>query len=368
MKNNKKYTTEEFINKAQLVHKNKYDYSLVEYVNSATKIKIVCEKHGVFSQIAQNHLIGKGCPKCGGHYMDNEYFIDEATIKHNGKYDYSLVKYIKSNECVIIKCPTHGIFVQRPSNHLTGCGCPKCAGKNITTEEFITNAKLIHGDKYDYSLVKYVNSKLNVKIICEKHGVFEQRPNNHLTGSNCLKCDNKNKTTEEFILQARNIHNDKYNYSLIEYIGSKLKVNIICPIHGVFKQIPNRHLMGDGCKSCSESKGEKAIAKYLVDNDIKYIREKRYDNCKNISQLPFDFYLPEYNLLIEYDGEQHFKSMDFFGGEKAFKIRIINDNIKNEYAKNNNIKLLRIRFDELNNIENILDNNIKIWQQIQQAI
>ena len=426
-KENRKATLEEFIKKAQLVHGDKYDYSLVEYNNTITKIKINCEKHGVFEQTPNKHLCGRTCPKCNGMNKTTNEFIDQAKLVHGDKYDYSLVNYLKAHELVKIVCVKHGIFKQTPSKHLLKLGCPKCANKNVTTEEFIEKAKLVHGDKYDYSLVEYVGSKKKVKIICSIHGVFEQMPNNHLSGSNCLKCNNKNVTTEEFIEKAKLVHGDKYDYTLTNYVNSKLKVKIICPTHGVFTQIPNGHLVGSGCLKCdnknvtteefiekaklvhgnkfdytnvvyvksmsticiicpihgefkqkpsdhlsgygcprcNESKGEKSITNYLKINGFDYIKQKKFNNCRNVMKLPFDFYLPDYNLLIEYDGEQHFKPTEYWGGETAFKKQLFNDNIKNEYAKNNNINLLRIRFDEYKNINEILDKNIKTWQRQQ---
>ena len=365
-KGNRKATLEEFIEKAQLVHGDKYDYSLVEYNNAITKIKINCEKHGVFEQTPNKHLRGQTCPKCNGMNKTTNEFIDQAKLVHGDKYDYSLVEYVKAHELVKIVCAKHGIFNQTPSRHLLKLGCLKCANKNVTTEEFIEKAKLVHGDKYDYSLVDYIGSKKRVKIICSTHGVFEQMPNNHLNGSNCLKCDNKNVTTEEFIEKAKLMHGDKYDYSLVDYIESKSKISIICPTHGVFKQIPNGHLVGRGCPYCNESKGELAIINYLKTNGFEFIREKGFDDCRNINKLPFDFYLPNHNALIEYDGLHHYKPLDYFGGINGFNTQQLRDNIKNEYAKNNNINLLRIRFDEYKNINEILDKNIKTWQRQQQ--
>ena len=123
--------------------------------------------------------------------------------------------------------------------------------------------------------------------------------------------------------------------------------------------MPSDHLSGYGCPRCYESKGETAIAKFLTSNNINYIREKKFDDCKNKSQLPFDFFLPDYNLLIEYDGKQHFEPVDYFGGIDGLNKCIINDKIKNKYAEDNKIKLLRIKYNNFNNINNILEEEIK---------
>ena len=347
-------TVEKFILDAKRTHGDKYDYSLVEYANSATKIIIICPVHGKFEQMPYKHLEGKACPKCAGQNKTTEEFIDEANNIHKGIYNYSVSDYKKAHIKIKIICNSHGIFTQKPSNHLLGQGCPKCGGKNKTTEEFIDEAKLLHGDKYDYSLADYKKSKSRIKIICSIHGVFEQNPNNHLSGAGCPKCDNKNKTTDEFICGANEIHENRYDYSLTDYFRCKSKVKIICPVHGIFEQTPSDHLSGYGCKFCSESKGEMKIVKYLNENEINYVREKTFSGCRNKLPLHFDFYLPEKKILIEYDGQQHFIPVKYFGGEKNFKIGQMNDEIKNNFAKNNNIILLRINYLDAKNINQIL--------------
>jgi very-short-patch-repair endonuclease len=277
-------------------------------------------------------------------------FIEKAKNIHGNKYDYSFVEYINNHIKVKIICSIHGVFEQRPIEHLSGCGCLKCSGKNKTTTDFISEANLIHNNKYDYSLVNYKNSKLKIKIICKKHGMFEQKSNNHLIGQGCSKCVKKHKpTTKEFIQNAIKIHSNKYDYSLVDYINNSTKINIICKKHGIFKQIPNSHLNGRGCPKCKQSNGERIISNFLNDNNINYIKEKTFTDCKNKKYLPFDFYLFEKNTLIEYDGEQHFRIIKRFDGINGFHVRQKNDNIKTEFAKNNNIKLLRIAYNE--NIE-----------------
>ena len=356
-------TTNEFIEEANYIHKNKYNYSLVEYKKAHSIIKIICPVHGIYTQTPSNHLNGAGCLKCAGNYMDSKYFIEKAKLVHGDKYDYSLVDYKRSKQNVKIVCSIHGEFKQLPNNHLNGAGCGKCDNKNKTTDEFIKQAKLIHGDKYDYSLVDYKLSKEKIKIICPIHGEFKQIPNGHLIGSGCAKCDNKNKTTDEFINQAKMMHGEKYDYSLVDYVRSIKKIKIICPAHGIFLQTPSDHLSGYGCKYCYESKGEKKIIEYLVNNNINYVREKAFTGCRNKLPLHFDFYLIELNSLIEYDGEQHFKANKYFGGETAFRKSQVNDEIKNKFVIDNNINLLRIRFDQIKEINDILDKNIKQWTQ-----
>jgi very-short-patch-repair endonuclease len=225
---------------------------------------------------------------------------------------------------------------------------------NILINEF----NIVHHNKYDYSLVEYINNKTKVNIICPIHGIFKQTPSHHLKGHGCSKCTNNyNYSTDEYIKEAYEKHGNKYDYSLVEYINNKTNIIIICKIHGNFKQIPSHHLNGCGCPICNLSKGEKEIKKFLDDNNIKYVNQKIFEDCKYERSLPFDFYLIDYNICIEFDGEQHYKINEFFGGENGLNIRNRNDKIKTEYCFNNNIHLLRIKYND--NIKKILTNKFK---------
>jgi very-short-patch-repair endonuclease len=340
-------TKEEFIIESNKIHNNKYDYSLVEYKNNKTKIKIICPEHGIFEQRADMHTQGHGCDKCSGTYnLTTEIFIEKSTKIHENKYDYSLVNYINGRTKIKIICPIHGIFEQKPSEHLSNQGCGKCANKNITTDEFIEKVKKIHNNLYNYSLVDYKKSKEKIKIICKKHGFFYQTPSDHLSGMGCPKCANKNITTDEFIEKAKKIHNDRYDYSLVRYKKCNQPVEIICPIHGKFKQAPSNHQNGNGCPVCNDSKGEKEISKYLLENKIQFERQKRFDACRNIKPLPFDFFISKQNICIEFDGEQHFIIHEKWGGKIQFEKIQKRDQIKNNFCKNNNIKLIRIKYNE----------------------
>ena len=219
--------------------------------------------------------------------------------------------------------------------------------KRKTIEQFIVDAKKIHGDKYDYSLVKYVNTDVKVIIICPLHGEFKQTPHHHINGVKCPNCShNKQKTTEEFIKKSKEIHGEEYDYSLVDYKSRYVKVKIICSIHGIFEQKPCDHLNGCGCQICKSSKGELKIIKFLNDKNIIYEVQKTFNDCNHKYKLKFDFYLPDYNICIEFDGEQHFKPFRFEKDNKRLQQTINNDIIKNEYCKNNNINLIRIKYNE----------------------
>lgn len=204
----KKINNEEFIKRAKNVHGDKYDYSLVEYISYHIKVKIICSKHGIFEQSPSKHLY-QNCPRCVGNVRNtNDEFINMSNIIHKNRYDYSLVKYINAHTKIKIICKEHGIFEQEPRAHLYGYGCPQCSGnKKLTNEIFIHRSIIRHNNIYDYSLVDYKNNSTNVKIICKKHGIFEQLPFNHMKGCGCPKCDNYSAGEKiiEKILKKNNI-------------------------------------------------------------------------------------------------------------------------------------------------------------------
>ena len=227
--------------------------------------------------------------------------------------------------------------------HTKGQGCPKCSGKYIpTTEEWIENARNVHGDKYDYSKVKYVGTHTKVCIICPIHGGFEQTPHNHLEGQSCPTCGKCIPTKEEWITSARKVHGNKYDYSKVEYVNARTKVCIICPEHGEFCQTPHKHLSGSGCPKCNLSHLERSMMNYLDENGITYDYQKRF---KWLGRQSLDFYLPDYNVGIECQGEQHFFPVDFAnkGIEwacKQFNKTVSLDEHKKDLCEKHGIKLL----------------------------
>jgi hypothetical protein len=185
--------------------------------------------------------------------LTTEEFIEKANKVHNYKYNYSNIDYISAHKKINITCPLHGKFEQSPSNHIYNKrGCPKCKGWNRTTNEFIKLAKEIHGNLYNYSLSNYTKSENNLIIVCFYHGKFYQSPLKHLSGRGCPKCANNiHLTTNEFIYRALKIHNNKYNYDFTNYKSTHEKICIVCPIHGKFYQSPSKHLRGQGCSKCT---------------------------------------------------------------------------------------------------------------------
>jgi len=226
-------------------------------------------------------------------------------------------------------------------------------------QDFIDKAINIHSDKYDYTKTIYVNCRTKVKIICKKHGEFEQYPTSHITHKqNCPICAKTSMTTEKLIDRFIKTHKDKYIYDKVEYTGKDCYVIIGCKTHGDFTQRYDSHAKGYGCNKCLNSLGENKIAEYLLENKIKFIPQKKFNECKYKKELPFDFYLLDYNICIEYNGLQHYKSIIYWGGDSEFKYRQIRDKLKVEYCFNNNIPLLIIKYNDdiLQKLNNYLSN------------
>lgn len=263
----KRTTTDEFIKKAKEVHGDKYDYSKVNYVSTDEKVCIICHEHGEFWQTPYKHIKGNGCPRCAGKNKTTKDIIKEFKEIHGDLYDYSKVEYVGTHKKVCIICPEHGEFWQTPANHIGGKGCPKCAGKNKTTDEFIKEAREVHGDKYDYSKSVYNGSETKTCIICKKHGEFWQTPYVHIKmGCGCPKCGGHIRyTIDDFINAASKVHGEKYDYSKVEYVNNKRKVCIICPEHGEFWQTPREHLSGCGCPKCSRENSGKCHSLNIED-------------------------------------------------------------------------------------------------------
>jgi len=413
----RKLTQEDYINKCKVVHNNKYDYSLVEYKSSREKINIICPIHGQFTQISKSHKEGKGCPKCVGRLQESIKWINDSNKIHNNKYDYNIVShYVKSNDYIEILNKDNGLkYLQLSDHHKNGISPIKILSKSliskfkeihgdkyeyiidkeciyttdkiklidnytkdeflyivyrhlngmcpnkVTLNYFIKKSSEINNNKYDYSLIKFNSIKDYVNIICKEHGIFSQRVSNHLNlKDQCPKCSKNAKLDKEYLINKfKEIHFNKYDYSLIENVKSIEKIKIICKEHGVFEQIINKHLSGQGCKFCKTlSIGENYIKEYLDISKIKYIRQHGFDSCRYINRLQFDFYLPENEICIEFDGIQHFKPVKQFGGNEEFKNIKLRDDSKNKWCTENNIKLIRIKYNQISNISEILKNNL----------
>ena len=294
----KKKTTEDFIKRAREVHGDKYDYSKVVYDGASNEVTIICPKHGEFKQKASNHLSGQNCPFCSGKHAikTKEEFISDAKKIHGDKYDYSKVDYRGVLEPVTIICPEHGEFKQKPREHLSGCGCKICGAKKlwdergrVSTEDFVHKAKEVHGDRYDYSKVVYINKRSDVEIICHK----------------------KFKNGEE---------------------------------HGPFWQKAGSHLRGCGCPNCRNSRLETSLLKFLNENNIQFEKEKTFEWLIKKQHLFLDFFITDKNIAIECQGIEHFipikTKIKNYDSEGKFKEVRENDQLKKRLCEEHGIKVL----------------------------
>ena len=355
---------EKFIEKSRQVHDDKYDYSKVEYIDSVTKVCIICPEHGEFWQAPSAHARGNGCPICSRMNKNRnkrkslEDFVYESIKVHGVRYNYSKTEYVNAKTKVCIICPEHGEFWMTPFSHLYGQGCPKCAGKYMDTELFIEKAKQVHGNDYDYSNVKYVDSKSKVSITCPKHGGFLQSPAKHLYGRGCPECGkesmgNKRRVTlRDFISRANKVHGDKYDYSKVTALYSMHdKITIICPKHGEFTQFAYDHLNEHGCPSCAviESNTEKEIFDY-VSSLVGEENIKKRDRCI-LGGKEIDILIPKLKLGIEYNGLRWHS--EEFGKDKQYHL------MKTEECKRKGIRLLQIFEDEYLHHKDIVLSKIK---------
>lgn len=365
-----KMNTKEFIRKlkSERFIDEDYLYDKVVYVNDTTKVIITCKKHGDFEQTP--HYIRRkdrgGCPLCrrnksGYNVFDIKTFIKKANEIHGNKYLYNKATYIGSNTKVTITCREHGDFKQTPNTHIHGAGCPLCAREKVrdtntyTINNFIESAKKIHGDRYDYSKSIYVNNKTKLTIICKEHGEFEQSPNRHNAGSGCPLCgkllvlkeiDNKKYNTEDFIKRAKEIHEDFYDYSKVNYIDANTKIDIICPIHGKFTQLPKGHLSGKRCLKCAKKNPyiEEVIKDFLIENNIDFIEHDR----EILDGKEIDIYLPDYKFGIECHGN-YWHSDALPANRKSTNRSWLINHMKDKFinAEKKDVRLVQFYEDEI---------------------
>ena len=349
-------TKEEFIADAKRVHGEFYCYDSVNYKGAHENVNIGCPEHLNFPQSPSNHLAGKGCPFCGilkrakKRRLTNKEFFEKAISVHGYKYDYSQVEYRGNDILVTIVCREHGPFPQLPHNHWNGKGCNDCGliaaadKRRLDQEEFLLRAEKVHGDYYDYSKVEYISVDKKVIIICPVHEEFEQRPQEHWRYG-CEDCGyiqgglSNRLGTANFIEKAIEVHGNFYGYSDVEYSTNSVPVSITCETHGSFDQAPSSHLQGAGCPSC-KNKSEGKILRYLREFLI-------VEHQFRLEKLAYDFYLPEYNLIIERDGEQHYTVVAAWSKtdhETQMQIQQGKDRKRTDVAKAHGFKIARLPY------------------------
>lgn len=263
-----KLTETEILEKIKQKHGDKYSYKYFGSPSVNEYILIKCNSCEIkFKQKLYAHIAGQGCKKCGRVVGANKKkrtqleFLALCAEKHGSKYDYSESVYTLSTEKIKIICPDHGAFYQVANNHIYGQGCPRCADcAQLDKNEFERRSRLVHGDKYDYSMVNYRNAHEKVKIICLDHGVYEMKPNAHTSGKQgCPSCGQKRRSIlhtvpfDVFLIKSKKHHGDFYKYNESTYSGSDASIMITCPDHGDFKQRAIDHAKGHGCYSCSRN-------------------------------------------------------------------------------------------------------------------
>jgi len=376
---NKRHSLEEFLRLAKEKHGDKYDYSLVtKYVNGSTPVTIICKTCGQpFEQKPKMHIKGHGCTHCANNKpIGTEEFIRRAKDVWGDRYTYEKSVYTSNKEKVIVTCRIHGDFQTTAYDFLQGHGCPECGIDSIKQkrrkpqDDFIAQCKAVHDDLYDYSQTVYKGKRNKVTIICRKHGPFEQWPGGHLLGQGCPTCKIEEaairnaKGTEKFIEEARKVHGNRYDYSQVVYVNNKTNVTVICPDHGPFEVAPQDHLQGmNGCPKCSTSKGEKRILLWLEAHGIDYLWHRSIKSDLAVGKrkkfIP-DFQLPTMGgMVIEYNGKQHYRPHQKWGGEKQFKHQQKRDAALREYCRLKGIRLLEIPYTDFDRIEEILEQELK---------
>lgn len=310
--------------------------------------------------------------------LNAKNFVEQARRVHGNKYNYDKTIYVKAKEKVIITCPIHGDFEQRPQDHvLKGCGCQKCkAQRTIEThsynfDTFLKLAKEKHGDKYKYDENSYVKYSSKIKIICPIHGEFWQMPRDHITTScGCPKCgrlqanESEKYTLNEFVDKANKIHFNKYDYSKVKYINSNTKITIICPEHGEFEQRPANHLSGQGCPKC------RLVGQTRLFNKLKqtFPNEEIIWEATNkiipwIGNQRIDIYFPKINLAVELMGQQHYEKIPYFKNGASLEITRQRDELKRKKCKENNCILIEIKYNytqtDYNNLAKLITQKLE---------
>lgn len=332
----------------------------LNYQNQRTKITVRCNIHNVeYAAWPTNLTQGrKSCPRCAG-ILTCADFIEKARKTHSLKYNYDKVRFVNTTTKVTVTCPEHGDWEVKPVVHYNdGSGCPKCALENnhLNIGSFIKKAQTVHGHIYDYSKVAISKNTDVITIKCPHHGYFDQPARAHLAGHKCKRCsiNGTKHTLEKFIAMAKEIHGSTYDYSRAEYVNSKTKLTVLCKYHGEFYIKPNTHIgQRTGCPRCRESYGERLVAKYLDEFGIVFKKEFSLKDNK----YRFDFYLPDYRVLIEFHGIQHYEPVERFGGLDGHLAVIRRDIAKMRLAHENNMTLIVLNHKDLSG--NKLFDNLK---------
>lgn len=372
-----------FVELGTHIHGFKYNYpAQQEYKNSTTALQVYCIKHELhFSTSYTKHILRKmGCKKCGNEQgvlkrtKTYDGFVLKGKEIHGNKFTYpkkQLYKNCYSDLKIICNTCKTEIITNYCKHIIAKSSCRKCFFKNAaknrrhTYQKFVENATLIHGDKYIYPLLQeYVNAHTPLKVFCKKHqAYFNTNYLRHITAkAGCFICSNREKANKRihgydvFVSKAKEIHGDKYDYFPDQvYQNNLTKYPVFCKKHEkIFYTNYSLHVYEKcGCPDCGrkKSKGELVLKNFFIKNNIEFIEEYKPEGLKHERQLSIDFYLPKVNLLVEFQGEQHFRPAVNYGGVETLLPQLKRDQIKRKFAYDNKLELLAIEKYQLKDLD-----------------
>ncbi len=343
------WNQEEFLLKAKEIHGDKYDYSESIYQKTNIPVLIKCKKcDKSFSQTPNSHIRGCGCPNCAGNIKFSDDAFKEMLLEiHNGEI-YALGDYDGMDRKILVEHVCGHKWETTPSHLIRrkqGCRICSIEQKKMTQADFDRRLFERHNGQI-VALEPYKQSQIPLKVQHLNCGKIWDISPRVVLRCGCHNCANR-KSNEEFLRELEIVHRGEI-IALEPYQTNRQKIKVQHLCGHQWSTVPSDLISKEhGCPWCASSKGNRKIATILTDNNITFVSEARFDSCKHKIKLPFDFYLTEFNTLIEFDGEQHFVSIDFWGGEQGLEERQLRDEIKNRWAFENNMKLHRIRYDEI---------------------
>jgi very-short-patch-repair endonuclease len=303
-------------------------------------------------------------------------FLDRARVLFGDTYEYDESTYTNMKKLMKINCSQHGWFIKSPCRHLKGEGCKKCSFikssrlRTLPFVDFVRRSKETHGDRYVYDESCYRSTNRKAGITCSIHGVFWQLPRRHMQGHGCRTCafestaSIKSISFDEFVRRSRENHIVQYEYIKDSYLNLQNRVRIVCPVHGEFSQKAADHIRGSNCSLCRISSGEEAIARCLRMLGVSFEPQKSFEDLAFKYRIRFDFYCKDHNVLIEFDGLQHYamiptwhKTVDAFLRQRMY------DAIKTLYCEENGIRLLRVCYLDKDRIPEIVSEFLAVAKQ-----
>jgi len=361
------------------------EVGVCDSLSRQTQITYLClehEKPHENKSLILNLLKGHYCSKCGRDKATKNRVISDRRIKINTLKDatefienvnpdcFDVLGFDRNkqrNLLLILRCKVCGTISNRA---IASCDkrCRVCYtnARRISKELFLERANTLHNNVYKYDLegIEEFTTKSIIRVFCSIHGMFKQKVDSHLNGDRCKKCADIIVHTkirmqyDEILEKCNNVHNGRYTYPLIneEYVNNKTKVSIKCSTHGIFKQTINAHLGGDGCPTCNNSRLECEIQQYLENNNIFYLPQHKFSNCTFKRELKFDFWIPSLAMVIEANGEQHYKRIPFFHRDNhAFEQQIIRDEIKRTFCTEHGITFLEVHDKNINQLDELIN-------------